>query len=536
MKKIIPTLIIFLSLSMYLTACSLLTDLQELDSESSEAESDVIADQEEVGGEAVLDEANPAENVGGEAETVAAVTGNYSVVATGQQYCYSDVGTIPCPAEGENFFGQDAQYPGNTPQYVDNGDGTVSDLVTGLMWQQDPGAKMTYEAARNGAAGFNLAGHSDWRLPSIKEFYSLIQFSGIDPAACPTADNCPDLLPFINADIFIFNYGNVDANERLIDAQYLSSTEYVVQTVGPKLVFGVNFADGRIKGYPAGPGGPDEKQFFARYVRDNPEYGKNQFLDNADGTITDQSTGLMWMQSDSLTGYYWGEALAYCENLDWAGYSDWRLPAAKELHSIVDYARSPDTTNSAAIASIFSSSSLANEAGNPDFPFYWSSTSLVNRVNGGVAAVYLSFGRAMGYLQDQWQDVHGAGAQRADPKSGDPADFPTGRGPQGDAVRIKNYARCVREGVMGAVVVGGNTDPLILSPGDLPTSEEIQDQLPAEGEQPQLPPNEAVEACSDLAAGAECSFNGPTGTVNGTCRDLMGQLACAPNLGLPGLP
>jgi hypothetical protein len=43
-------------------------------------------------------------------------------------------------------------------------------------------------------------------------------------------------------------------------------------------------------------------------------------------------------------------------------------------------------------------------------------------------------------------DVHGAGAQRRDPKSGDASSYPFGHGPQGDVVRIDNYARCVRGG------------------------------------------------------------------------------------------
>ena len=45
-----------------------------------------------------------------------------------------------------------------------------------------------------------------------------------------------------------------------------------------------------------------------------------------------------------------------------------------------------------------------------------------------------AFGEALGYMGNpgmgQWMDVHGAGAQRSDPKDGDPADFPQGRGPQ----------------------------------------------------------------------------------------------------------
>ena len=44
-------------------------------------------------------------------------------------------------------------------------------------------------------------------------------------------------------------------------------------------------------------------------------------------------------------------------------------------------------------------------------------------------------------------DVHGAGAQRSDPKAGDPAMFPHGRGPQGDVIRIYNFVRLVRGGL-----------------------------------------------------------------------------------------
>ena len=60
-------------------------------------------------------------------------------------------------------------------------------------------------------------------------------------------------------------------------------------------------------------------------------------------------------------------------------------------------------------------------------------------------ATYIAFGRALGYMFNEWQDVHGAGAQRSDPKIGDPDDFPEGHGPQGDAIRINNYIRLVRD-------------------------------------------------------------------------------------------
>jgi hypothetical protein len=122
------------------------------------------------------------------------------------------------------------------------------------------------------------------------------------------------------------------------------------------------------------------------------------------------------------------------------------MPNAKELQGIVDYTRSPDTTGSAAIDPLFNSTVITNEAGWADYPSYWSSTTHVNWTNRpGASGVYVAFGRAMGFMHGTWVDVHGAGAQRSDPKFGDPGDYPNGRGPQGDAIRIYNYVRLVRD-------------------------------------------------------------------------------------------
>jgi hypothetical protein len=97
---------------------------------------------------------------------------------------------------------------------------------------------------------------------------------------------------------------------------------------------------------------------------------------------------------------------------NYGGYSDWRLPNVKELQSIVDYTRSPDTTDSAASDPLFECTSIINEAVEKDYPYYWSGTNHV-AWSGSVPASYKSFGREMGYYSDEWKDVHGAGAQRS---------------------------------------------------------------------------------------------------------------------------
>ena len=252
------------------------------------------------------------------------------------------------------------------------------------------------------------------------------------------------LTPFINTSYFKFAYGDTSAGERVIDSQYASSTLYVGNT---GLLFGVNFADGRIKGYGLTMPGGGTKTFFVLCVRGNTSYGSNNFVSNGDGTITDNATGLMWAQNDSGAGMNWESALAWVQAknaANYLGHNDWRLPNAKELQSIVDYTRSPDTTGSAAISPLFNATGITNEAGKSDFPFYWASTTHASSNGSGAAGVYVAFGRALGYMNGAWVDVHGAGSQRSDPKSGNPADYPTGRGPQGDAIRINNYVRLVR--------------------------------------------------------------------------------------------
>lgn len=306
---------------------------------------------------------------------------------TAQEACFNASAVIDCPAEGDAFYGQDAQHQGAAPNYTDNGDGTVTDNVTGLIWARSPdlngdGAinaadKLTYHQALAGAAEFTLANHDDWRLPTIKEMYSLIDFRGVDPSG--SMDNqITDPHPFLNADAFDFGYGDTEAGERIIDA----------------------------------------------------------------------STGLMWTGRDNGAAISWQDALEWAEATNAQGYldhDDWRLPNIKALQSIVDYTRSPDTTSSAAIDPVFDVTSIPNEAGQPDYPVFWSATTHVNWTRKpGIHAAYVSFGRAMGYMNG-WTDVHGAGAQRSDPKTGNAADYPEGFGPQGDAIRILNFARLVRD-------------------------------------------------------------------------------------------
>lgn len=375
----------------------------------------------------------------------------YPIVGTGQTKYYNNIGEIAAPAKGQPYYGQAAFYPGNVPNYTDNGDGTITDNVTGLMWVKARGSLISWSDAVAGASTNRTGGYTDWRMPTIKETYSLIQFSGVNG---PDNTNIAGYIPYIDTKYFEFIYGpggSTATGERIIDCQDWSANKYVSTVMnGQSAIFGVNFADGRIKGYnELIPSTGAKNTKYVRYVRGNTSYGKNNFKNNGDNTITDQATNLMWSKEDSKIGLDWPGALAWVQTqnaANYLGHNDWRLPNSKELQSIVDYTRSPSTTNSPAIdVTFFNSTSITNEAGQADYPYYWTSSVLLD---GGPnpSGIYISFGRAMGYMSvyGGWVDVHGAGTQKSDLMVGNPASYPTGRGPQGDAIRIYNYVRLVR--------------------------------------------------------------------------------------------
>ncbi|WP_199269596.1 DUF1566 domain-containing protein [Formosa sp. L2A11] len=365
----------------------------------------------------------------------------YTIVDTNVSDFYDSESIITAPNEDDDFYGQDATYNGNQASYTDNGDGTVTDNVTGLMWQQDMGDKMSYADALALIDDFNLGEYTDWRIPTIKELYSLAQFTG----RC-YGDDAVDM--FIDVDYFDQPIGDESIGEREIDGQTWSVTEYVGEIMtGNEAIFGYNFVDGRLKGYPKYKvaTGAENTMYF-RMVRGNTSYGVNDFIENGDGTITDNATGLMWQQVDSGETYDWEHALAYAESLRLADHSDWRMPNAKELQSIVDYTRSPQTTDSPAIDVLFTCTEITDYAGNAgQYGYYWTSSPLQDGPTPYTDAVYFCFGEAKGLISDVLLDVHGAGAQRNDPKAGSTEDYPDSFGPQGDIRKVYNFVRCVRD-------------------------------------------------------------------------------------------
>ena len=91
------------------------------------------------------------------------------------------------PIPGEDLY-ENMQYgvPWDTDmRFKDNGDGTVTDDLTGLMWTTNAnpnGSECNWNTAINYCETYDYAGHSDWRLPNKNELFSLIDFSQFNPA------------------------------------------------------------------------------------------------------------------------------------------------------------------------------------------------------------------------------------------------------------------------------------------------------------------------------------------------------------------
>jgi len=114
--------------------------------------------------------------------------GPCALPSTGQTKCY-DYQQNEVPCDSTDFPGQDGFYQASCPsegRFVDHGDGTVTDTCTGLMWQKDTALGMyNWQIALLDCEGLTLAGHTDWRLPNLRELLSIVDYGRVDPAIDP---------------------------------------------------------------------------------------------------------------------------------------------------------------------------------------------------------------------------------------------------------------------------------------------------------------------------------------------------------------
>ena len=252
---------------------------------------------------------------------------------------------LPDTGQNQSYtttFGEDHDYLINMPSFTNNNNLTITDNVTGLMWQKGDGGEMTIEKAITYCNDLVLGGFSDWRLPTPIESFSILNHQNSNPA--------------INTNYFT-----------LTAAEYWWTS--VFENNSTTKVWCTN-SGGGIGNHPKAEtfsaGG--KKFFHARAVRNinTPTTITNHFTDNNDGTIKDNLTQLVWQKIPNLTALTWEQALVYAETLTIGTSSDWRLPNIKELQSL----NNELATSPSVFAPYFSNLGVHN---------YWSSTTLPNQ-------------------------------------------------------------------------------------------------------------------------------------------------------------
>ena len=297
------------------------------------------------------------------------------VPATGALVCSSADGTIiDCAGTGQDAEYQLGLTTGEFPRFTDNGKGVVLDNLTGLVWAKNAdcfGRRTWMEALSlagevsdvNCVADGSEAG--DWRLPNIKELHSLVDYGRAFPAI------------------------NVDHPFADVEAYYWSSTTSVAEpeeawtwwpgtglvgsqpkTQNSRFVWPVRrmseddlgdyeavLPDRKCQGVPAtgqtdcysvsgtvipcAGTGQDGEVRAGFTVAPHP-----RFTDNADGTVTDNLTGLIWLQDTACFVFHnWEDNLALAAGLsdgtcgltDGSAPGDWRMPNVNELRSLLDY-------------------------------------------------------------------------------------------------------------------------------------------------------------------------------------------------------
>lgn len=273
-----------------------------------------------------------------------AAGGTTGISYTGQTQCFYATGTTwnldanctqTYTVGNFNFpYGQDAHYLRKPysrsftgPTLVGTSDYITTDKITGLVWKTcteglsgsncgtGTASAYTWTAADTACTALNsgagYAGRTDWRLPTIKELRTLPDY-GKNPASDAS------YFPKIAAN----NYWASTVRAALTTNAY-----YMVMSTGGEL-FGLKTTS----------------TYNALCVSGSMS-GTQTLTDNGDGTVSESTTGLLWQKclagqnaldcSGTANSVYWSDAITYCENLNFAGRTNWRLPDVNELKNLI---------------------------------------------------------------------------------------------------------------------------------------------------------------------------------------------------------
>jgi hypothetical protein len=251
--------------------------------------------------------------------------------------------------------------------YTINGDGTATDPTTGLTWMRCAMGQVwdgstcggsansyTFDQANALTGTLSFASMSDWRLPSIRDLLTIVDREVVAPAIDSKAFPATPKDEFWSGSLYAY---------------------------GSDSAWSVYFYDGTTNG------ASRIRASRVRMVRGGQPLGllgnarlTTDYVDHGDGTATHTPSGLMWQRcaigqiwtgstcSGSASTMKWTDAMSLTST-SISGRTDWRLPTADELLSLVDYNRVEPAINSSIFpntpSSTFWTSSL-----HADYPYY----------------------------------------------------------------------------------------------------------------------------------------------------------------------
>ena len=222
---------------------------------------------------------------------------------TGTTMCSNGAEFVSCDTIGQEseWYGQDGHYPSDALSYTDNGDGTIRDELSGLVWATTPAAELSWSEANEyclGGAG-GLPGEG-WRIPTVPELVSVVVFPGMTPDAVFDA---PVSITWASTGNTV-STGPSDHGSHV----RLGNAGAFIMTVG------------------------DEEQHQALCVLDPNAETTNQrqaSVETLEGLFVNRATGLYWSGAPDCEACSFTQSIAECDQKP----GEWRLPDFKELVS-----------------------------------------------------------------------------------------------------------------------------------------------------------------------------------------------------------
>ncbi|MCG3174735.1 MAG: hypothetical protein GMKNLPBB_03015 [Myxococcota bacterium] len=214
--------------------------------------------------------------------------------------------------------------PKSDGRFTDNGDGTVTDSRTGLMWSKNDTWNLTKKCAdwnysNSWAQGLRLGGYSDWRLPTISELKGIFD-SGTNTQETGGPVKYSPVFSSRGTDLYWSSEGPSFDKRTKVGMSFGGTYESTKSDcLGGARAVRSSRGAGNFQG---GGGGASD----------------GRFTDLGNGAVKDSRTGLMWTKKDTWNVFGkcadWHASNDWAEGLNIGGYTDWRLPTENELKGI----------------------------------------------------------------------------------------------------------------------------------------------------------------------------------------------------------